>query len=115
MAGHSNNVKHKTKTALNKVKSSIKEKFFNIADIPSTTVKELADFIQFHPDTKFTKKDMLGNTYSFYNLETQEYKYYLETNEIKILQLDVFSQDKNMVSYRSYRDTYQMNTPIRIP
>ncbi|NHM32053.1 hypothetical protein [Neobacillus terrae] len=115
MAGQSNKVKHKTKTALNKVKSSIKEKLFNIADIQSTTVQELADFIQHHPETKVTKKEMLGNTYSFYNLETQGNKYYLETNTSKILQLDVSSQDKNMVSYRSYRDSYQMHTPIRIP
>ncbi|MGZ9815265.1 hypothetical protein ACXM0N_04815 [Peribacillus simplex] len=69
MTRHSNKIKHKAKTTLNKVKSSIKEALFNIADIPSTSVQQLADFIQHHPDKKVTKKQMLGISYAFYSLE----------------------------------------------
>ncbi|MFJ7512387.1 hypothetical protein ACIQW7_23480 [Peribacillus simplex] len=115
MTRRSNKNKHKAKTTLNKVKSSIKEALFNIADIPSTSVQQLADFIQHHPDAKVTKKQMLGISYAFYSLETEGYNYYLETNKSKILQLDGHYQDKKMVSYRSYRDYYQLNTPIKMP
>ncbi|MFJ8068498.1 hypothetical protein ACIQZD_06005 [Peribacillus sp. NPDC096447] len=114
MSRHSK-IKHKAKTTLNKVKTNIKETLFNIADIPSTTVQQLADLIQHHPDVKVTKKQMLGISYAFYSLETEGYNYYLETNKSKILQLDAHSQDKKIVSYRSYRDYYQLNSPIKMP
>ncbi|MBT2647411.1 hypothetical protein J7E52_11860 [Bacillus sp. ISL-34] len=114
MTRHSNKIKHKAKTTLNKVKTNIKETLFDIADIPSTSVKQLADFIQRHPDTKVTKKKMLGISYTFHSLETEGYHYYLETNKSKILQLDGHYQDKKIVSYRSYRDHYQLNTPIKM-
>ncbi|MGE7907709.1 hypothetical protein ACQKNS_25445 [Peribacillus sp. NPDC094092] len=111
----SNKIKHKAKTTLNKVKTNIKETLFNTADNPSTSVQQLADFIQHHPDTKVTKKQMLGISYAFYSLETKGYNYYLETNKSKILQLDGHYHDKKIVSYRSYRDFHQLNAPINMP
>ncbi|MFJ7932052.1 hypothetical protein [Peribacillus sp. NPDC096448] len=115
MTRRSNKIKHKAKTTLNKVKTNIKETIFNIADIPSTSVQQLADFIQHHPDTKVTQKQMLGISYAFYSLETEGYHYYLETNPSKILQLDGYDKNKKMVCYRSYRDYDQLNTPIKMP
>jgi hypothetical protein len=112
---HSKKIKHKAKTTLNKIKTNIKETLFDISDIRATSVQQLADFIQHHPDTKVTKKQMLGISYAFYSLETEGYHYYLETNKSKILQLDGYYENKKMVSYRSYRDYYQLNTPFKFP
>lgn len=84
MKRHSKKIKHKAKTTLNKIKTNIKETLFNISDIPSISVQQLADIIQHHPDTNVTKKQMLGITYAFYSLETEGTHYYLETNKSKI-------------------------------
>ncbi|MFF2460095.1 hypothetical protein [Peribacillus simplex] len=115
MTRRSNKTKHKAKTTLNNLKTNIKETLFNITDNPSTSVQQLAYYIQHHPDVKVTKKQMLGIPYTFHNLETNGYNYYLETNRSKILQLDGHYQDKKMVSYRSYRDYHQLNVPIKMP
>ncbi len=115
MKRHSKKIKHKAKTILNKIKTNIKETLFDTSDTPSISVQQLADFIQHHPDTKVIKKQMLGISYAFYSLETEGNHYYLETNKSKILQLDGHYHNKKRVSYRSYRDYYQLNTPIKMP
>lgn len=114
MGNNPNKLKDKTLSAVNKLKANIKETFFHLADIPSVTVNQLADFIQQHPDTQVTRKELLGIAYTFYRLKINEDHFYMETNHSRILQLDGFSNGKPFVSYRSYRDAYALNTPIKI-
>lgn len=109
-----NNYKDKAKSAVSKIKANIKGKFFEMADIPSISVKQLAEFIQQHPDTQVSKKELLGNTFTFYRLKINDDFLYMETNHDRILQLDGSSHGKQFVSYRSYRDSYDLNTPIRL-
>ncbi|WP_035322940.1 hypothetical protein [Peribacillus kribbensis] len=115
MKSHSKKIKKKAKTTLNQLKTNLKERIFQIADIPSASVQQLADFIQQHPDVKAAKKELLGIPYYFYRLETEGYQYYLEKNETKILQLDGYYQGDNIVSYRAYRDHYALHNPIKLP
>ncbi|MEG9295054.1 hypothetical protein V6B33_01215 [Mangrovibacillus sp. Mu-81] len=108
-------LKDRTLTAMNKVKDNIKETFYSIADIPSSSIQELAEFIQHHPDTQVINKHYLGNTYTFSNLNMQDsHLYYLETRSDRILQLDGYSKGKKFVSYRSYRDFNDLHSPIKL-
>jgi hypothetical protein len=107
-------MKDKALSAVNKIKANIKETYYNIADIPSASVKQLADFILKHPDTQVTKKELLGVTYTFYRLQLSDESFYLETNSSRILQLDGFSNGKQFVEYRSYHDSYKLDTPIKL-
>lgn len=114
MAKNKNKIKDKALTAVNKLKANIKETYYNIADIPSASVQQLADFIRNHPDTETAKKELLGVAYTFYKLKLSDEYFYMETTPSRILQLDGFSNGKQFVSYRSYRDSYRLNTPIKL-
>jgi hypothetical protein len=109
-----NNLKHKALTAVSKLKANIKGTYFNIAEIPSASVQQLAEFIQKHPDTQVSTKNLLGNTYNFFRLKINDDYFYLETSNDRILQLDGSSNEKELVAYRSYRDSYDLNTPIKL-
>lgn len=110
-----NKYKDKALNAVNKIKANVKETYYHMKDIPSITVQELADQIKNHPNSHITKKELLGITYTFYQLKTNEGDYYMETNKARILQLDGYSGGKQFVTYRSYRDSYELNTPIKLP
>jgi hypothetical protein len=114
LAKNKNKMKEKALSAVNKIKANIKETYYNIADIPSASVQQLADFIQKHPETQVTKKELLGVSYTFYRLNLSDESFYLETNSSRILQLDGFSNGNQFVEYRSYRDSYKLNTPIKL-
>lgn len=109
-----NKYKDKALTAVNKIKANVKETYYHVKDIPSITVHQLADTIKKHPNTRITKKELLGIRYTFYELKTEDDYFYMETNAARILQLDGFSNKKQFVSYRSYRDSYEINTPIKL-
>ena len=109
-----NKYKEKAMSAVNKLKANIKGKYYEMADIPSVSVRQLSEFIQQHPDTQITKKELLGNTYTFYRLNANEDFLYMETINDHILQLDGSSHGKRFVSYRSYRDSQNLNTPMRL-
>lgn len=51
-----NKYKEKAMSAVNKLKSNLKGKLYEMADIPSVSVKQLSEFIQQHPDTQITKR-----------------------------------------------------------
>ncbi|WP_404332457.1 hypothetical protein [Mesobacillus maritimus] len=110
-----NKYKDKALTAVNKIKANVKETYYHMKDIPSITVQELAEKIKNHPNSHITKKELLGITYTFYQLKTDDDDFYMETNKARILQLDGYSGGKQFVSYRSYRDSYELNTPIKLP
>jgi hypothetical protein len=110
-----NKYKDKALSAVNKIKANVKETYYHMKDIPSITVQELADKIQKHPNTHINKKELLGITFTFYQLKTDAEYFYMETNNARILQLDGYSVGKQFVSYRSYRDSYELNTPIKLP
>lgn len=109
-----NKYKEKAMSAVNKLKANIKGKYYEMADIPSVSVRRLSEFIQRHPDTQITKKELLGNTYTFYRLNANEDFLYMETINDHILQLDGSSHGKRFVSYRSYRDAHSFNAPMRL-
>ena len=109
-----NKFKDKALTAASKLKANIKEAYYNMAEIPSISVKQLAEFIQKHSDTKVNTKHLLGNTYCFFSLKINDDHFYLETNNGRILQLDGSLNGKELVKYRSYRDSFDLNTPIKL-
>lgn len=105
----------KTKTTLYSTTAFVKERIYAVTGTSSATVVQLADFIRKNPDTKVRKKELLGQTFYFYELEKDGGKYSLECKNSYILQLDVHSGNAPIVAYRSYRDHYQLNTPIKFP
>lgn len=115
MSKKADKLKHKAITTVNKVKDSIKKTIYDTTDVPSTSVQKLADFIKNHPETEVTRKDLLNNSYAFYNLNVNNDNYYLETKNSHILQFDAQIEGKQLVAYRSYRDFYNINTPIQVP
>ena len=104
---------HKAKTTLHSTTALVKERIYAVTGTSSATVLQLADFIQNHPDTKIKKKELLGQLFYFYVLEKNDVRYSLECKNTYILQLDVHAENDQIVSYRSYRDHYQLNTPIK--
>lgn len=107
-------LKDRALTAVSKLKANIKGTYYNLAEIPSTSVEELAKLIQKHPDTQVSTKNLLGNTYSFFKLKINDDHFYLETKNDRILQLDGSLNGKELVNYRSYRDSYDLKTPIKL-
>ncbi|MGM0866737.1 MAG: hypothetical protein ACQEWF_18865 [Bacillota bacterium] len=107
-------LKDRAMAAMSKLKDNMKGTYYSIAEIPSTSVQELADFIQIHPDTHEIRKHLLGNTYSFFRLKMNNYQFYLETTNERILQLDGSLNGKELVSYRSYRDSGEIHSPVKL-
>ncbi|MEH7123206.1 hypothetical protein V7127_08105 [Bacillus sp. JJ1773] len=106
---------HKAKTTLHSTTALVKERIYAVTGTSSTTVVQLADFIRKHPDTSVKKKELLGQIFYFYELKKDEVQYSLECRNSYILQLDVHAGEERIVTYRSYRDHYQINTPIKFP
>ncbi|WNS77491.1 hypothetical protein RRV45_11050 [Bacillus sp. DTU_2020_1000418_1_SI_GHA_SEK_038] len=106
---------HKAKTSLHSATALVKERIYAVTGTSSATVVQLADFIRKHPETKIKKKELLGKIFYFYKLEKDEVRYSLECRNSYILQLDVHAGNEPVVAYRSYRDHYQLNTPIKFP
>ncbi|MBB6446115.1 hypothetical protein [Bacillus benzoevorans] len=109
-----NILKDKARKAMSKLKANLKEFYYHKAEIPSASVQQMAEFIQQHPDTQVSTKSLLGNTYRFFNLKINDDYFYLETNNNRILQLDGFANGKEFVSYRSYRDSNDLHTQIKL-
>ncbi|WP_409294114.1 hypothetical protein V1498_12815 [Peribacillus sp. SCS-26] len=86
-----------------------------MADIPSTTVSELAEFIRVNPETRSTERQLLGMKYKFYRLDVLPYSFYMETAGNRIVQLDGMNEGEPAIAYRSYKDSRDFHTPIRIP
>ncbi|MGF3104614.1 hypothetical protein [Rossellomorea sp. DUT-2] len=107
-------LKDRAMAAMSKFKHNMKGTYYSIADIPTASVQELADFIQIHPDTHAIKKSLLGNTYTFFRLNLNNYRFYLETTNDRILQLDGSLNGKELVTYRSYRDSEDIYTPVKL-
>jgi hypothetical protein len=111
---HGSEFKDRALHAMHTLKDNITERFYSIADIPNSTVPELAEFIQQHPDTQVTRKHLLGNSYTFFTLNMNNYQFYLETRDDRILQLDGYSNGTKFVSHRSYRDFNDLHSPIKL-
>ncbi|MFD2679196.1 hypothetical protein [Bacillus seohaeanensis] len=109
------NMAHKAKTTLNQASSFVKEKVFSMTGTSWSTVKDLAEYIQQHPDTITSNKSYLNLNFSFYQLNVEDVHFYLEMRGSHILQLNVLTKDHSVVSYRSYRDHYTLDTPIKVP
>jgi hypothetical protein len=115
MNGNLDNIVDKAKSTLNHANSFVKEKVFSMTGASWSTVKELAEYIQQHPDTKTSNKNYLNLHFSLYQLDVEDVRFYLEMRGSHILQLDVRTKDHNVVSYRSYRDQSTLDTPIKLP
>ncbi|WP_313799351.1 hypothetical protein [Cytobacillus sp.] len=109
------NMIHKAKVTYNQANAKMKERFYDMTGTTSASVKEIADFIKNHPDSKLNKKNYLGLQFSFYKMELRGIHYYLELKDSSILQVDVHDQNEQIVAYRSYRDKYSLHTPIKFP
>ncbi|MGG3914386.1 hypothetical protein [Bacillus sp. es.034] len=107
-------LKDKARAAIHKLKDNVKGSYYSMADIPSSSVQELAAFIQLNPESHVTKKNLLGNAFSFFRLNLNRYDFYLETRAGRILQLDGSKDGKRFVSYRSYRDADDLHSPVKL-
>ncbi|MCR8848061.1 hypothetical protein NQ095_06550 [Rossellomorea sp. SC111] len=107
-------LKDKARAAMHKLKDNVKGTYYSMADIPSSSVQELAVFIQLHPESHVTKKNLLGNAFSLFRLNLNRYDFYLETRSGRILQLDGSKDGKRFVSYRSYRDADDLHSPVKL-
>ncbi|KAB2330179.1 hypothetical protein F7731_20560 [Cytobacillus depressus] len=110
-----NKLLHKAKESLHSASALMKERLYELTGTSAVTVIQLADFIRNNPDTKVKRQDLLGQSFFFYQLEKEGIYYSLECKNSYILQLDVHSGGVQLVSYRSYRDYYSLNTPIKFP
>lgn len=110
-----NNLLNKAKTTVNQAFGHAKETLYSITGTSTASVQQIADYVRSHPDVKVVKKEYVGVSISFYELVQGEMRYYLETNNAKILQLDVHSHNHTVVAYRSYRDHLSFNTPVKFP
>lgn len=106
---------HKAKVTFNQANAKMKERIYNFTGTTSASVKEIADFIKNHPEVKVAKKDFLGLQFSFYEMELDGIYYYAEMRNSYTLQVDVQAANEQIVSYRSYRDKYSLQTPIKFP
>lgn len=109
------NMIHKAKVTYNQANAKMKEKFYNMTGTNSASVKEIADFIQHHPDSIVTKREFLGLQFTFYEMVLDGIHYYLEMKHSSILQVDVQASNEQIIAYRSYRDKYSLLTPIKFP
>jgi hypothetical protein len=110
-----NNFIQKAKTTFNQAYGHAKETLYSVTGTSSATVEQIAEYVRNHADTKVMKKSFIGVPLTFYELEQENMKYYLETNHDKILQLDVHSGQHTVISYRSYRDQLSLKTPVKFP
>lgn len=110
-----NHLLNKAKITFNQAFGHAKETFYSITGTSSASVQQIADYVRNHPDAKVVKKEYLGFTITFHELSQGEMRYYLESNNSKILQLDVHSHNHTVVAYRSYRDNLSINTPVKFP
>ncbi|WP_102275481.1 hypothetical protein [Cytobacillus massiliigabonensis] len=106
---------HKAKVTYNQANAKMKERFYSLTGANAASVKEIADFIKNHPESKVIKKDYLGLQFTFYEIVLDGFHYYLEMKHSSILQVDVQARDEQIVAYRSYRDKYSLLTPIKFP
>ncbi|MBM7587067.1 hypothetical protein JOC86_003619 [Bacillus pakistanensis] len=115
MDGYLNNFVETAKSAYYQANTYVREKLFAITGTPSATVNQLATFIKTHPNTEKNNKELLGLTFSHYHLESDHIHYYLETKGQHILELDVYTDDHKVVSYRGYHDQQTIDTPLKFP
>jgi hypothetical protein len=107
------NLAQKTQTTIGQAVEYVKDKVTTIAGTHSVTVQQLVDYIIHQSDTKLEKKELLGLSFSFYQLERDGIHYYVEMKGSYILQVDIHTVDHMISSYRSYRDA--PNVLIRVP
>ncbi|MFB4164418.1 hypothetical protein ACE1TI_11440 [Alteribacillus sp. JSM 102045] len=115
MAGYLKNIMEKTKVTFQQASMLFKEKLYDITGTSTATVEQLTAYIQNHPETKKSQKTFLGMTFTFYQLNENDIHYYLEMRGSAILQMDVYTSEHNVVSYRSYRDQQTLASPIKFP
>ncbi|MFY0758582.1 hypothetical protein AB1K32_06835 [Metabacillus dongyingensis] len=104
---------NKTKMNLIQAAAYVKQRIDTLTGTQTATIEQLAAYIQYHPDTKKSTKNLLGLSFSFFTLDQGDVHYKLETKGSDILQVDVRTLEHHVVSYRSYRDQNKMNAPIR--
>ncbi|MDZ5471541.1 hypothetical protein SM124_07250 [Bacillus sp. 31A1R] len=112
MNGYLSSFMEKAKMTFQEATAFIKEKLNDLTGTPSATVPQIAEFVINHADTDKTSKSLLGLTYHFYHLKRGDMYYYLEMKDSVILQLDLSINGHSIVSYRSYRDKFNLDQPI---
>lgn len=115
MAGYFRNFMEKTKITFQQASALFKEQLYHITGTSTATVGQLAEYIQNHNEVKKAEKTFLGMSFIFYHLNEGGIYYYLEMRGSYILQMDVYTADHKIVSFRSYRDQHTINAPLKFP
>ncbi|SDH82341.1 hypothetical protein SAMN05192534_11265 [Alteribacillus persepolensis] len=115
MAGYLKRVMEKTKMTLQQATMLFKEKVYDITGTTTATIDQLSAYIQRHPDVQISKRTLLGMTFTFYHLQVEGIHFYVEMRDGYLLQMDVYTSEHDIVSYRSYRDQHVKNIPIKFP
>ncbi|MEH6948736.1 hypothetical protein V7068_17035 [Bacillus sp. JJ634] len=105
----------KAQTKINQAVEYVKDKVTTIMAMNVVTVQQMADYIANHVETAQETKELLGLKFSFYRLEKEGVHYYVEMKGSHILQLDIHIAGNSSVSYRSYRDSSILQSPLELP
>lgn len=115
MTNYLNTMLNRVKDTLTHASDSIRKSLYTSTGAHTITVQQLADYISDHKNTLTINKKLLGNTYYFNKLSMDGMNYYLEKNGDFVLQLDAYKDNHKIISYRSYKDSSSLNTPIEFP
>ena len=107
-----NELVQKAKDTFSQAVDYVKEKAIELANPPATSIAKLEEYISTHPDTKVATEKWLGTNFSFYQLKEKGIYYYMEKKSFYLLQLDVSNESGELITYRSYKDQQELNTPI---
>ena len=99
------NLVNKAQETFGQAVEFVKDKITTILETNAITIQQLADYVSTHAEVNVEDKELLGLHFSFYQLEKDGIHYDLEMKGAYILQLDVYTVEHTIVSYRSYRDT----------
>ncbi len=80
------------------------------------TVKEIAEMVKNHENTRLKTKTMLGITFHFYKLKINDLVFHLEIKEDvieKILSFKIYTADHIVLNYRSYEDELKLEDKIK--
>jgi hypothetical protein len=96
---------------------SVKEKITSFLQQDDMTIEQAAVFIQHHPNTVISEKTLLGLTYRFFHLRTDQATFYAEARGPAgehLLYVTAFTDKHVLFTYRSYDEHMSLQQPIVI-
>ncbi len=80
------------------------------------TVKEIAEMVKNHENTRLKTQTLLGITFHFYKLKINDLVFHLEIKEDvieKILSFKIYTPDHIVLNYRSYEEALTLEDKIK--